>query len=56
MSAPADTAVPARRGLSPRQRAQRSRNIQYAILLVLVIVVASAADWGQIVDVFFEPS
>ena len=50
MSAPADTAVPARCGLFPRQRAQRSRNIQYAILLVLVIVVASAADWGQIVD------
>ncbi len=37
-----------RKGLSPRQRAQRSRLIQYAVLVVLVLVAAFAADWGQI--------
>jgi polar amino acid transport system permease protein len=45
-----------RPGLSPRQRARRSRSIQYVVLVVIVIVAAFAADWGQIVDVFFEPS
>ncbi|HEU4947372.1 MAG TPA: amino acid ABC transporter permease [Kribbella sp.] len=44
-----------RRGLSPRQRAQRSRLIQYTILVVLVLVAAFTADWGQIVEVFFKP-
>jgi polar amino acid transport system permease protein len=44
-----------RRRLSPRQRAQRSRWIQYAVLIVLIVVAARVADWGQIVDVFFKP-
>ena len=44
-----------RKGLSPRQRAQRSRWIQYAVLVVLVLVAAFSADWGQIVSVFFKP-
>ena len=53
MSAPTDTVE--RKGLSPRQRAQRSRWIQYAILIVLVVVAAFSADWSQIVSVFFKP-
>jgi len=44
-----------RPGLSPRQRARRSRAIQYTILVVIVVVAAFTADWGQIVDVFFKP-
>ncbi|MGH3465209.1 MAG: amino acid ABC transporter permease [Kribbellaceae bacterium] len=44
-----------RRGLSPRQRARRSRQIQYAILVVLVLVALFTADWKQIIDVFFKP-
>ncbi len=47
--------APERRGLSPRQRAQRSRLIQYAILVVLVLVALFTADWKQIIDVFFKP-
>ncbi|WP_193432171.1 amino acid ABC transporter permease [Kribbella sp. ALI-6-A] len=53
MSAPHDTVE--RRGLSPRQRARRSRLIQYAILVLLVVFAAISADWGQIGKVFFEP-
>ncbi|TCO45674.1 polar amino acid transport system permease protein [Kribbella antiqua] len=44
-----------RPGLSPRQRARRSRAIQYTILVVIVVVAAFTADWRQIVDVFFKP-
>jgi polar amino acid transport system permease protein len=44
-----------RPGLSPRQRARRSRAIQYTILVVIVVVAAVTADWRQIVDVFFKP-
>jgi polar amino acid transport system permease protein len=44
-----------RPGLSPRQRARRSRAIQYTILVVIVILAAVTADWRQIVDVFFKP-
>jgi polar amino acid transport system permease protein len=51
-----DTAVAAKRpGLSPRQRARRSRGIQYAILVVIVAVAAFTANWGQIANVFFKP-
>ncbi|WP_198676181.1 amino acid ABC transporter permease [Kribbella monticola] len=45
-----------RTGLSPRQRSQRSRAIQYAILVVIVLVAAFTANWGQIATVFFKPS
>jgi polar amino acid transport system permease protein len=44
-----------RPGLSPRQRARRSRAIQYTILVVIVILAVVTADWRQIVDVFFKP-
>ncbi|HEY0474873.1 MAG TPA: amino acid ABC transporter permease [Kribbella sp.] len=56
MSTPTDTVEPVeRKGLSPRQRAQRSRWIQYAILIVLVVVAIFAANWHQIGSVFFQP-
>ena len=55
MSAPTNTDTVERKGLSPRQRAQRSRWIQYAILVAVVLVAAFSADWGQIGSVFFEP-
>jgi polar amino acid transport system permease protein len=45
-----------RRRLSPRKRAQRWRLVQYAILVAAVALVAFLANWGQIVDTFFEPS
>ncbi|HEU4542435.1 MAG TPA: amino acid ABC transporter permease [Jiangellaceae bacterium] len=50
-----DTTTPKRK-LSPRRRAQRIRLVQYAILVALVVLAALAADWAQIVDVFFRPS
>ncbi len=50
-----DAVVEKRRGLSPRQRAQRSRGIQYAVLVVIVVVAAFTANWGQIANVFFKP-
>ncbi|GAA1656103.1 amino acid ABC transporter permease [Kribbella alba] len=53
MSASIDTVE--RKGLSPRQRSQRSRLIQYAILIVLVLIAAFTANWHQITSVFFEP-
>jgi polar amino acid transport system permease protein len=55
VSAPTEPDIVERKGLSPRQRAQRSRWIQYAILVVLVLLAVFTADWGQIVDVFFKP-
>ncbi|UPK73679.1 amino acid ABC transporter permease [Nocardioidaceae bacterium SCSIO 66511] len=41
--------------LSPRKRAQRIRIAQYALLVAIVLVAAFAANWGKIVDVFFNP-
>lgn len=55
MSATTTDVEEKRKGLSPRQRARRSRLIQYAILLALAVLAALAADWGQIVDVFLRP-
>ena len=50
-----DTLQPKRK-LSPRKRAQRIRWVQYAALVAFALAAALAADWGQIVDVFFRPS
>jgi polar amino acid transport system permease protein len=50
------TDVEPRTRLSPRQRARRSRAIQYVILVVIVLVAAFTADWGQIATVFFKPA
>ncbi|MFC0626851.1 amino acid ABC transporter permease [Kribbella deserti] len=55
MSATSTDVEAKRKGLSPRQRAQRSRLIQYAILIAIAILAAFAADWPQIVDVFLRP-
>src|SRR6478735_2996227 len=41
--------------LSPRRRAQRIRWIQYALLVVVAVAIALAADWEQIKEVFFRP-
>ncbi len=47
-------AAPKRR-LSPRKRARRWRLVQYAILVVLVVLAVSLANWSQIIDAFFDP-
>ncbi len=54
-----DTAAPpaaARRRLSPRQRAQRIRVVQYVVLAVVVVAAIVLADWQQIAHVFFDPA
>src|SRR6476660_1837906 len=43
-----------RRGPSPRQRAKRRRLIQYAVLVVGVVVLLLVADLPQIGQVFFR--
>ena len=45
---------PVRRGPSPRQRAKRRRLIQYAVLVVGVVVLLLVADLPQIGQVFFR--
>jgi polar amino acid transport system permease protein len=52
MTAAATTAKP---GLSPRRRRQRIRLAQYALLVVVALVAAFGANWGQIGHVFFDP-
>ncbi|GAA0926526.1 amino acid ABC transporter permease [Kribbella koreensis] len=56
MSAPEHAPAVPRRGLSPRQRSQRWRLAQYAVLAALVVVAIFSADWKQIGDVFFRPA
>ncbi len=40
--------------LSPRKKARVSRGIQYAVLLAVLLLVAFAADWGTLREVFFD--
>ena len=40
--------------MTPRQRARVSRGIQYAILVVAVVVAALVADWATIRQQFFR--
>src|SRR5689334_11261476 len=40
--------------MSPRKRAQISRYIQYAILVVLILAILFAADWGTLREQFFN--
>ncbi|WP_189827161.1 amino acid ABC transporter permease [Streptomyces finlayi] len=40
--------------MSRRQRTRVVRGVQYAVLLVVVLVVALAADWGEIRRAFFD--
>jgi polar amino acid transport system permease protein len=42
--------------MTPRKRARLSRGIQYALLGVIVLVAALAADWPTIADDFLNPS
>ena len=41
--------------MSPRKRAQVSRQVQYVVLLLLVLLFVLFADWGTIQDRFFDP-
>ncbi|GAA4087903.1 amino acid ABC transporter permease [Actinomadura miaoliensis] len=45
---------PGRTGLSPRQKQRAGRWIQYAIFLLLVVLVAAFADWGKIHEHFLD--
>ncbi|MFD5898398.1 MULTISPECIES: amino acid ABC transporter permease [unclassified Streptomyces] len=40
--------------MSRRQRARLVRSVQYAVLAVVLLVVAQAADWGEIRRAFFD--
>ena len=40
--------------MSPRKRAQVSRGIQYAVLGVVVVAIAVAADWGTLQQTFLN--
>jgi polar amino acid transport system permease protein len=42
--------------LSPRQRGQRIRAVQYVLLIAVAVVAYLLADWPQIGDAFFRPS
>jgi polar amino acid transport system permease protein len=46
--------VPTRRTLSRRQRGRLIRGVQYALLVLVVLLVAFTADWGQIQRAFFD--
>lgn len=46
---------PARPKNSPRRRAARVRLIQYAVLLLLLVLAIVSADWAQVASVFFRP-
>jgi polar amino acid transport system permease protein len=48
-------APPRRKRLSPRKRAQRFRMIQYALLVLLLLLVILFADGRQLVSVFLRP-
>ncbi|MER7015170.1 amino acid ABC transporter permease [Saccharopolyspora sp. NPDC000359] len=41
-------------GLGRRQRARLNRGIQYAVLVVVLVVLAVIADWGSIARAFFN--
>ncbi len=42
--------------MTPRKRAQLSRSIQYAVLVLLVVAVILTADWGTLKDAFLDPT
>jgi polar amino acid transport system permease protein len=43
-----------RPGLGGRQRGRLIRGVQYAVLVLVVLLVAVTADWGQIQRAFFD--
>jgi len=54
MSTTPTTEAPPKKKLSPRKRAQRIRWAQYALLVVVVLLLAFTADWAKIQGVFFR--
>lgn len=48
-----DEPVP-RRKMSPRKQGQLVRAVQYVVLVLVVVVVALVADWGEIRRAFFD--
>ncbi|GAA1919787.1 amino acid ABC transporter permease [Nocardioides marmoribigeumensis] len=42
--------------MTPRKRAQVSRAIQYAVLVLLILGLLFAADWGTLKDAFLDPA
>ena len=40
--------------MSPRKRAQRIRLVQYAVLVLVVLLVAIVTDWAQISEAFLD--
>ncbi|MBP2706440.1 amino acid ABC transporter permease [Microbispora sp. RL4-1S] len=48
------TALPAKGGLSPRKRQRISRAVQYVILVAIVVVLASLANWTDIRQSFLN--
>ncbi len=49
------TSAPAKKKLSPRKRAQRTRWINYAVLAVVVVLLVLFMDGRQLQQVFFRP-
>ncbi|WP_182907200.1 amino acid ABC transporter permease [Microbispora sp. H13382] len=43
-----------RKGLSPRKKQRISRGVQYAVLVVVLVVLAALADWAAIRQSFFN--
>jgi len=42
--------------MPPRRRAQLLRWVEYAVLAIVLLVAVFAANWHQIIDVFFRPN
>ncbi|GAB2654552.1 amino acid ABC transporter permease [Saccharopolyspora gloriosae] len=49
-----DTATPAKPRMSKRQRTRVIRGVQYAVLVVVVVLAALFADWPKIAKAFFD--
>lgn len=47
-------APPTRSGMSKRQRARLFRGVQYAVLVLVVVILAVLADWGRLQQAFFN--
>lgn len=56
MSTPAaPVRIEPRTGMSPRRRAEMSRRVQYAVLLVVLVALALTVNWRQFADAFLDP-
>jgi len=42
--------------MSPRRRARVIRGVQYAVLVLAVLLLALLADWGELQRAFFDPA